>query len=79
MVRAGLKPTTSKFQVRLPVSLVGETFRNHEPRQWIHEVPRPRPCLSIIHEYSSVHTCIPNMHPILIAHRMPSKHSDATC
>lgn len=24
-------------------------------------------------------TCIPNMQPILIAHRMPSKHSDATC
>jgi len=24
-------------------------------------------------------TCIPNIHPILIAQRMPSKHSEATC
>ena len=48
--------------------------------QLFHKVPQSYPSLGIIPEPSlpmhvTVYTCIPNMYPILIAHRMPSKSS----
>ena len=70
----------------LPQSLVGEIFRNQELHQLFHKVlcPNPVPAWSLFvnprcRMRVTVYTCIPNMHPILIAHRMPSKHSEATC
>ena len=93
VVRAGIEPATSRFQVQHPHKALGQTvskpcWKNFQKpwatamfAQGTPNLSHPRHYLWTLRcwMHASLYTCIPNMHPILIAHRMPSKHSEATC